>query len=177
MANPGLSNTKVFAKAGVTRDEGRKCLSKQEVKDALKEWREQIELDTNITLKRVMLEESCVAFCDPIDLFTKTGTMLSPDKLPERVRRAISGIDVIETTTKDGVLQTKYKYRFWDKGRSLERISKHLGLYEKDNVQKGVRMYFLRSDDESVPVIEDNTDIVEAEFEKLKGDKPVALLE
>ena len=78
---------------------------------------------------------------------------------------------------KDGKQQYKYKYRFWDKGKSLERISKHLGLYEKDNLQKAVRMYFLRADDDAVPVIEDNTDIVEAEFEKLKGNKPIALLE
>ena len=25
--------------------------------------------------------------------------------------------------------EVKYKYRLWDKGRSLERISKHLGMY------------------------------------------------
>jgi len=173
-----MSNRKVFVKAGVTQKIGVDCLKKTSVKIALKEWRAQVALDTQISLKRVMLEETCIAYYDPIDLFTKKGTMLSPDQLPERIRRAISSIEIIEVSTKDGEPQQyKYKYRFWDKGKSLERISKHLGLYEKDNLQKAVRMYFLRADDESVPVIENNTDIVEAEFEKLKGNKPIALLE
>ena len=178
MANPGLSNAEIFRKAGVSSLIGSKCLKKPEVQMALKEWQDKVALDTNISLKRVMLEETCIAYYDPVDLFTREGTMLSPSELPERIRRAISGIEVIELPKKEGEPQKyKYKYRFWDKGKSLERISKHLGLYEKDNLQKAVRMYFLRADDESVPVIEDNTDIVEAEFEKLKRDKPVALLE
>jgi len=178
MANPGLSHADICRKAGVSSLIGSKCLKKPEVQVALKEWKDNIALETNISLKRVMLEESCIAYYDPVDLFTKEGTMLSPDQLPERIRRAISGIEIIELPSKNGdVKQYKYKYRFWDKGKSLERISKHLGLYEKDNLQKAVRMYFLRADDDAVPVIENNTDIVEAEFEKLKGNKPIALLE
>ena len=178
MANPGMSNRKVFVKAGVTQKIGVDCLKKTSVKIALKEWRAQVALDTQISLKRVMLEETCIAYYDPVDLFTKEGTMLSPDQLPERIRRAISSIEVIELPSRNGdVKQYKYKYRFWDKGKSLERISKHLGLYEKDNLQKAVRMYFLRADDEAVPKIENSPDFIEAEFTKLKGDKPIALLE
>jgi len=177
MANPGLSNANAFRKAGVSQKVGVDCLKKPEVKMALKELRAQVALETQISLKRVMLEETCIAYYDPVDLFTKEGTMLSPSDLPERIRRAISSIEVIELPSKNGKPQYKYKYRFWDKGKSLERISKHLGLYEKDNLQKAVRMYFLRADDDAVPVIENNTDIVEAEFQKLKGNKPIALLE
>jgi phage terminase small subunit len=177
MLNPGLTNKKIFELAGVGPDAGNRCLRNPEVKAVLRELREQITLDTQITLKRVMLEESCVAFCDPLDLFCNKGTIIAPHELPERVRRAIASIEIIDTITKAGEKQTKYKYKFWDKGKSLERISKHLGLYEKDNVQKGVRMYFLRADDEAVPKIEDSPDFIEAEFTKLKGDKPIALLE
>ena len=177
MANPGLSHNQICEMAGMSWDSGRRCLARPEVKAVLRELQGQIAVDTKITLKRVMLEESCVAFCDPLDLFSDEGTIVSPHELPERVRRAIASIEIIETATKDGKAQTKYKYKFWDKGKSLERISKHLGLYEKDNLQKAVRMYFLRADDDAVPVIENNTDIVEAEFEKLKGNKPIALLE
>jgi len=177
MANPGMTNTQIYEMAGLGQDAGRRCLNKPEVKAVLRELREQIALDTQITLKRVMLEESCVAFCDPLDLFSDEGTIIAPHELPERVRRAISSVEIIETITKDGEKQIRYKYKFWDKGKSLERISKHLGLYEKDNVQKGVRMYFLRADDEAVPEIESVPDMVDAEFTELKGDKPIALLE
>ena len=177
MANPGLSHNKICEIAGVSWDSGRRCLARPEVKAVLRELQGQIALDTKITLKRVMLEESCVAFCDPLDLFSDEGTIVSPHELPERVRRAIASIEIIETATKDGKAQTKYKYKFWDKGKSLERISKHLGLYEKDNVQKAVQFYILRADDEAVPEIESVPDMVDAEFTELKGDKPIALLE
>ena len=58
MANPGMSNRKVFVKAGVTQKIGVDCLKKTSVKIALKEWRAQVALDTQISLKRVMLEET-----------------------------------------------------------------------------------------------------------------------
>ena len=76
-----------------------------------------------------------------------------------------------------GLYLHKYKYKFWDKGKSLERISKHLGLYEKDNLQKAVRMFFMRSDDEGAPQIEDSPEVVEGEFREIDNKKPVALLE
>ena len=177
LANPGATNAKIFELAGLTDDQGKKALNKSDVREVLRELRAKIAYETQITLKRVMLEETCVAFCDPLDLFTNKGTIVSPEKLPERVRRAISSIEVIESKTKDGEIQTKYKYKFWDKGKSLERISRHLGLYEKDNLQKAVRMFFLRADDENVPEIEQDPDVVEAEYKKIDGKKPVALLE
>ncbi len=134
--------------------------------------------DCQINLRRVMLEESCVAFLDPIDLFDKEGSIVAPHELPERIRRAIASVEVKELKSDgDGEKRYKYKYKFWDKGKSLERISKHLGLYEKDNVQKAVRMYFIRSDDVDAPQIEDSPEVVEGEFREIDNKKPVALLE
>ena len=49
--------------------------------------------------------------------------------------------------------------------------------YEKDNVQKAVRMYFIRSDDVDAPQIEDSPEVVEGEFREIDNKKPVALLE
>lgn len=178
MANPGLTEPAVFEKCGLTYGTGKRLLKKDNVKAELQDRREKMALACQISLRRVMLEETCVAFADPVDLFSDDGSILSPDMLPERIRRAISGIEVIELPRKaDEEQKYKYKYKFWDKGKSLERISKHLGLYEKDNLQKAIRMYFMRSDDENAPQIEDDTEIEDAEIVKLTGKKPIALLE
>jgi hypothetical protein len=56
--------------------------------------------------------------------------------LPEDVQRAISGLEIIQEANG----QVKYKYKFWDKGRSLERLEKYLGMFEKDNLQSAPKI-------------------------------------
>ena len=49
MANPGMSNRKVFVKAGVTQKIGVDCLKKPTVRAALKELRAQVALATQVS--------------------------------------------------------------------------------------------------------------------------------
>jgi hypothetical protein len=107
-------------------------LRKPHVQEYIASQRKRLQKVTNINQKRVLDEESCISFLDPGLLFElKSGSLVPPYELPENVRRAISAIEIIEKES-----ETVYKYKFWDKGRSLERVSKFLGLYEKDNKQK-----------------------------------------
>lgn len=177
MANPGESKKEIYSMCGLASSTGKKILARLSVQTELKKRQAAAAYDCQINLRRIMLEESCVAFLDPIDLFDKDGSLVAPHELPERIRRAISSVEVIEVKSDGDEKLHKYKYKFWDKGKSLERISKHLGLYEKDNVQKAVRMYFIRSDDVDAPQIEDSPEVVEGEFREIDNKKPVALLE
>lgn len=109
-------------------------LSKLYIKNEIEKQQLKLQEKTEITQERVLQEEKCLAFSDPAELFElKTGTIKAPYELPEELRRAISIVEITESFDKDGIPTKTYKYRFWDKGKSLERISKHLGLYEKDN--------------------------------------------
>lgn len=96
---------------------------------------------TGITKERVLEEERRLAYLDPGDLFEiKKGqwTPIPPPELPEDVRRAISAIDIIENYFPQlNKVETKYKYKFWDKGRALERVSRHLGMYD-DKITIGI---------------------------------------
>lgn len=87
--------------------------------------------DAAITQERILEEEKCLSYFDPAKLFElKTGTLIHPKDLPEYVRRAIVGLDIKELRTKEGEEKRyKFKYKFSDKGKSLERISRHLGMY------------------------------------------------
>jgi phage terminase small subunit len=86
---------------------------------------------TDINAERVLREEGRIAFADIAEIFDK-GTLISPSELPEDIRRAISGVEIIERFSpgEKKWKEVKYKYRFWDKGRSLERLGKHLKLYK-----------------------------------------------
>lgn len=92
-----------------------------------------------ITHDRILREEMCIAFSDITRLFSGP-TPIPPDELPEDLRRAVSSIKIKELPLlgKSSKQQYEYEYRFWDKGRALERLEKHLGMFEKDNQQRGI---------------------------------------
>ena len=97
---------------------------------------------TGITQDRILKEEACLAFADPREIF-RDGTLIPPSELPDEVARAISSIELIERTRehKNGESTTErfYKYRFWDKGKSLERLYKHLGMFAPDRIDLSVQ--------------------------------------
>lgn len=107
---------------------GKKLLSNpkvwSEIQAAMQDRSERTEIDQD----RVLREEACIAFSDIGEIFNGE-TLIAPGDLPEQIRRAISAVEVIEAADKEGNLTTKYKYRFWDKGKALERVSRHLGMY------------------------------------------------
>lgn len=88
--------------------------------------------EAGVTVKRVLEEEARLAFSDLRQLY-EGETTIAPSELPEDVARALSGIEVIEKTynTGDGDSETTttYKYKFWDKGAALNRLGRHLGMY------------------------------------------------
>jgi phage terminase small subunit len=158
---------------------GKGILYLKSTQKLLKRRQAQITEESNITVKRIMLEEVCIAYSDLKDLFDEDGNTLPPHELPERIRRAIRSIEIKELPKKRQSDPTtyEYKYKLWDKGKALERISKHLGLYERDNIQKAAKIFIMRPDDDDAPQIEDKPEFVEAEFKQIKGDKPIALIE
>ena len=86
---------------------------------------------------RVLKEESYISFSDIGRLF-KNGTLISPDELPEEVRRAISSvkIKVRQIPVGEGFeTVSTYQYRFWDKGSSLQRLERHLGIQGAEEVK------------------------------------------
>jgi hypothetical protein len=96
-----------------------------------------------VTVKRLIEEEIHLAFYDPIDMFNKDGAELPVHLMPERLRRAISRINV--NVTREG--ERIYSYVFADKGKSLERLEKHKGFFEVDNKQRQGKIIFIRHED------------------------------
>lgn len=127
----GMNQTEAYEKAGyktrgaAARVNASQLLGNVSIQKALEQGRQKAAEKAVITQQRILEEEARLAFLDPKSLVDTDGKQLDLHKLPEDTARAISGLEVIEQA--DGTL--KYKYRFNDKGRSLERLSRHLGMY------------------------------------------------
>jgi hypothetical protein len=98
---------------------------------------------SELLIPKILAEEERLAFSDVRNLFRSHNggwELVPPNELPDDIARSISSIRVVQRIIPRGdrepVVEYTYRYDFWDKGRALERLSKHLGLYKEDNDQK-----------------------------------------
>lgn len=179
--NPGMKEEDLFKSIKMKVRDGRTILKRPIVKAVLDNMKERASQEALISCKRVMEEESCIAFADPIDLKDENGELLPIEKLPERLRRALSvTVKEIEKINKNGTLSVigrEVFYTLMNKQAALERISKHLGLYERDNAQRAIPIFFVSPDDENLPKDKETVQEAEVLLEEEQSDKPIALLE
>jgi phage terminase small subunit len=127
----GMNQTDAYLSAGYrcTRSAARRnaarLMTKDDIQDAIKKAQGRAAERAEISQQRILEEEGRLAFLNPQGLVNENGKLLDLRELPEDVARAIVGLEVVRQN--DGSL--KYKYRFTDKGKSLERLSRHLGMY------------------------------------------------
>ncbi len=142
----GIDGKNAYIKAGykargnAAKAAASRLLTNVNVSSAIEVAQKQAAYNAEITVERILREEACIAFQNAGDVFELTkGTLIKPNELPEEVQRAIAGVEVIATEVA-GKKSIKYRDKFWDKGRSLERLSKHLGMYDAHNRQKAPKI-------------------------------------
>jgi phage terminase small subunit len=113
------------ARGASARVNASRLLTNANIQAALENGRKKASDRAVITAERILREEARLAFFDIAGLVDKKGKLLPLHKLPEDVRRVIVCLEIIQQPK--GAL--KYKYKFSDKGKSLERLSRHLGMY------------------------------------------------
>jgi len=137
----GLNQTDAYLKAGykttksAARRNSARLMTKDDIQSAVREVQDKASYKAEITAERILKEEACIAYQKVGTIFElKKGVPTPPNELPEHVQRAVAGVEIIESPNGE----TKYKYKFWDKGRSLERLEKYMGMFEEDNRQKHI---------------------------------------
>ncbi|MDT8320750.1 MAG: terminase small subunit [Xanthomonadales bacterium] len=91
---------------------------------AAKEARsEKLKLDADEVLRHALQ----LSVYDVRELFDDSGELVPPHELPANLARVVQGIH----RRADG----SYEYRLPDRNAATERLIKHLGLYERDNLQ------------------------------------------
>lgn len=129
-----LNATQAAIRSGYSKKTARQIgtenLDKPAIKAAIEEANTKLLKSLDITAERTLRERARLAYYD-IGALASAGLAGPADiaNLPDEVRQAVVGWK----WDKDG----RFVLEFADKNPSLAALERHLGLYEKDNAQKG----------------------------------------
>jgi phage terminase small subunit len=144
----GMNQTDAYLAAGykcsrsAARRNASRLMANADILVAIEESQNKAAFKAEVSQQRILEEEKCIAFFDPRNLVDRKGKLIPLYRLPTEVSRAIVGFEAIKQA--DGSL--KFKYRFSDKGKSLERLSRHLGMYrDKQSHKHGLTSEVLRA--------------------------------
>lgn len=110
------------------------------VRARIEELRAQAAEKAVLTEARVLEEVARIGLFDPRKLFRADGSPKDITELDDATAAAIAGLEVIEQYEGSGA-ERKFvgyikKYKIADKNPALEKLMKHLGMFEKDNKQR-----------------------------------------
>lgn len=126
-----------YAEAGAHVQASR-MLRNAKVAEALRARREQIARRYELTTDRVLAECGRVAFSRLSDVYHQDGRLRNPMEMSDHALAAVAAIEVVEESggDKEDVPRYVKKVKLWDKNAAIERLMRHMGLFEKDNRQK-----------------------------------------
>lgn len=121
--------------------EGRKLLIHPRVAPAIEALRAPALAKAGLSIDRTLQEVARLSYFDPRKLYRDDGELKRPDEWDDDTAAAVASLEISEEFSGSGEDRelsgyTK-KLKLWDKNAALEKAMKHLGLYEKDNKQRG----------------------------------------
>ena len=123
-------------------------LSKVMVAARIRELLDAVAQRAAVTATKTLTAIADIAFSDVAELFDDEGKLLHPNELSEGTRGAVAHVRLGKNAgDADGPLRT-VEVVFADKLAALEKLARHLGLYERDNRQSADGM---RSEYEGLP--------------------------
>nr|WP_246386828.1 terminase small subunit [Gluconacetobacter sacchari] len=139
-----LNATQAAIRAGYSektaRSQGQRMLTNVDIQKCLSEGQAARATRTKITQDRVVQEIARLGLSDVRKLFDDSGRLLQPHEWDDDTAAAVAAIEVDQRKEpgEDGERYTVTKIKAWDKNSALEKLMKHLGLYERDNEQRQV---------------------------------------
>ena len=117
--------------------QGFDLLKKPEIAAAIESLRNEHAKNTGLTVERVLTEAMRLAFFDIRKLTDAEGNPIPINQLDDDTAAAIQGLELATERSRDedGSGAVVRKYKLADKNAALERLFKHLGLFQKDNDQ------------------------------------------
>ena len=115
-----------------------KWLKKPDVAAAVDERTEQHLLDTTARKHKTLEQVISIAYADPRKVVhPETGKAVPLEQMDAATAAAISSVEV-ENISIDGESGTRYKYRFWDKGKALDRLGQWQRLWDAPGTKVNV---------------------------------------
>ena len=132
-----LNATQAAIRAGYSRKTaswiGPQLLGKTHVAQEIEKGSLKRQARTEVTQDMVIRELARIAFSDVRKLYREDGSMKNLSELDDDTAATLAGIETLEEFMGAGgdrclIGHTK-KGRLWDKGRALELLGKHLGMF------------------------------------------------
>jgi phage terminase small subunit len=129
-----------YAEAGADVTASR-LLDDPRVQALIEEHREHIQRRTEITADRVLSELHAMATVNLSDLVDADGNLRPLHTLPRHVSAAITGMKVVvkhqpgQSLAQPLPIERIHDIKL-DKGQALDKLMRHLGLFERDNRQQ-----------------------------------------
>ncbi len=124
-----------YSKRSAEQD-GPRLLRNAQVEAAVNEALGKVEEKALVSVAEVINEYRRVAFCDISAAFNSDGSLKPIHEIPEDVRRAMAGIEVVENAVSlenEGgvkfVPQYVKKVKFWEKTKALEGLGRFLKMF------------------------------------------------
>jgi phage terminase small subunit len=133
-----LNGTQSAIRAGYSKKNARiiaaQNLSKLNIQAVLREAMKKREQRTQVKADKVLKEAAKLAFSDIRQVFKlEDFELISPHELPDDVAPAVASVKkkVKVFRDKDGNTTefVTWEYSFWDKNKALDKLFRHLGLY------------------------------------------------
>lgn len=135
-----LNATQAAIRAGYSErtanEQGARLLANASVAAAIEAGKDKRSTATNITAETVMRELYRLATVDVAQAYDEHGNLKAIHDIPEDVRRAIAGVEVVTEKSEEGESSYTKKLKFWDKNKSLELLGKHVNVQAfKDRIE------------------------------------------
>ena len=103
---------------------GQQVLKSIKVQRAIQETIDKKAEEIGLTVEKLIKEEQLIAFSNVQEYFEQNRMKL-PGEWPESVARAVKSFEITDTLS-----GPKIKITLWDKGASLDRLEKYMGMFK-----------------------------------------------
>lgn len=139
-----LNATAAAKRAGYSEDTahsiGWENLRKPEIQERLTQLRKQLDNDNDGLAQKVIDELKKIGFSNIQDFLETGNTIKDLSEVDREKVAAVASVKKSVTTFGDGEgnegEKTTVEFKMWDKIAALEKMGRHLGIFEKDNQQK-----------------------------------------
>ena len=113
------------------RMRGYALLANPRVKAHIAAKRDKREKKFDVTAEKVLEQAARMAFVDPRAYVNAAGELIPLHQLSDEAAAALQGLEVDQG--QNGKMRTRYK--LVDRGAAVDKLMRHLGMFEKDNTQ------------------------------------------
>lgn len=138
-----LNATQAAIRAGYSKktaaEIGHENLIKPQIEAYISELQKELSRKTNITPEMVIAEIGRIGFSNIQDFIEEGNTVTDISQIPRDVAASVKSIKKSVTewgSGKDAGTKTVTAFEIYDKLSALEKIGRHLGIFEADNKQK-----------------------------------------